>query len=216
MLRSSILVVTLLLAPALARAQEAPPPEAALAEPGLEEPELEEPELADPSGRAVMLRIGAGASALPGPDRAGLTGELGVQIPLAEWMSIDVVARLGVDPWDQQGRIWIALLAGVRGELPLDAWRPYLALRIAHVHDAPLDAWGEHFGETLAGDPSHGLGHLTALGGALGATWEVPGTQRRVVLSAEAEGLGLIHGHMHAGAPAGWIGGVIGVGWQFF
>ncbi|UJR83569.1 hypothetical protein [Sandaracinus amylolyticus] len=197
MLRALVIASVLLVVPSLVRAQDAPSD--------------------DPMGRAVTLRLGLGASGIVGPDRAGITGHFGVQIPLVEWVSIDVIAQLGVDPWDAQGRMWIALAAGVRGELPLDAWRPYLAARIAHVHDAPLHAWGDHFGETLAGDPAHGLGHLTALGGALGVTWEVPGTQRRLVLGVEAEALGLIHGSAHHGrSPDAWLGGSVSVGWQLF
>jgi hypothetical protein len=39
-----------------------------------------------PTGRAVTLRVGLGATAMPGPDRVGIVGVLGVQIPIIEWV----------------------------------------------------------------------------------------------------------------------------------
>jgi hypothetical protein len=180
-----------LLAPAFARA-DAPPP------------------------RAFVLRVGAGGALLAGPDRLAGVGSLAGLIPIGDHVGIDLIGTLGIDPESGVGRAWVGLAAGVRVDLPLDAFRPNLALRIAHIHDAPLDAWGNHFGQTLAGDPTYGLGHLTALGGAVGLSWEVPGADRRCVLGVEVEGLGLVHGHVHHGrSPDAWLSATLSAGWQF-
>jgi hypothetical protein len=166
--------------------------------------------------RAFMLRVGLGVAALAGPDRASSVGSLGGLIPVGEAMGIEIIGALGLDPEAQVGRMWIGLSAGVRVDLPLEAWRPYIAARVAHLHDAPLEAWSRHFGETLAGDPAYGLGHLTALGGGLGVNWALPNTERRLWLGAEVEVLGLVHGHAHHGrSPDAWIGGSLNAGWQF-
>lgn len=173
-------------------------------------------------GRAFALRVGAGADVLVGPDRVAPVVMLSGLLPIGEWASVEIGARVGVDPELELGRAWVGLEAGFRGEIPLLEWRPYGSLRIAHTHDAPIATWGDHFGESLAGDPNYGMAHLTALGGALGLAWIVPGTEGRLSISWELSAYARVHGHHAARAgsaqfrsPDSWLGGSAQLGWMF-
>lgn len=174
-------------------------------------------------GRAFTLRIGAGGDGLVGPDRLAPVVLLSGLLPIGEWAGIEIGARVGVDPELELGRGWVGLEAGFRAEIPLGEWRPYASVRIAHTHDAPIASWGDHFGESLAGDPTYGMAHLTALGGALGLAWTVPRTEGRLSVSWELSGYGRAHGHHATGhhgggqhrSPDGWLGATAQIGWMF-
>jgi hypothetical protein len=168
----------------------------------------------DPYARGFALRLGGGGGLTASPDAFAVSGSLAGLIPLGDLVVAEILAGVGSAPADsvQETHLWLRLALGVRLETRTTPVRAYAAVRVAHIHDAPLHAWGHHLGPSLAGDPSHGLGHLTGLGGAAGAAWDVPGTERQLVLSAELEVLGLVHG----AGPAAWIDLTVHAAWVFF
>ncbi len=171
----------------------------------------------DPFARAFSLRLGVGAGMRVSPDRFALSGTLAGLIPLGDLVVLEVLAGVGSAPGEdvQSTHLWVDLTAGARIETRTTPVRGYGSIRVAHLHDAPLHAWGDHFGPTLAGDPAHGLGHLTLLGGAAGLAWDVPGTDRQLVVGAELELLGLVHSSGHE-SPALFGDLSAHVAWVFF
>jgi hypothetical protein len=171
----------------------------------------------DPYARSFTLRIGGGAGFTASPDRFALTGSLAGLIPLGDLVVLEILGGTGVAPGSdvQTTQLWLRLALGARIETRTVPVRWYASIRVAHIHQAPLDSWGDHFGDSIAGDPSHGLGHLTALGGATGIAWDVPGTDRQLVLNAELEVLGLVHG-AGPSSPAVWADLTIHAGWVFY
>lgn len=171
----------------------------------------------DPYARAFAVQLGIGAGMRIAPERFALSGSLAALIPLGDLVVLEVLGGVGSAPGGDvhDTRLSVDLTAGVRLETRTVPIRAYGSIRVSHLHDAPLDAWGDHFGPTLAGDPAHGLGHLTLVGGAAGAAWDVPGTRRQLVLSVELEVLGLVHSSTNE-SPAVFGDLSLNVAWVFF
>jgi len=150
--------------------------------------------------------------------RGMILSQLAVALPFADGLGLvwgfEVGGRFGVVP--AAGETALAgIEVGVRAETHLaEGLDARFALRVAHIHDAPHAAWLGETGATLAGDPSFGLAHITTGGGALGVAWEVPGTDRRLVLSMEVEVLGRIYGHGLRPLPNLWLSLPIALAWR--
>ncbi len=101
-------------------------------------------------------------------------GTLGVTVPLGRLFAVElsgagaIAKGRGSEPDDAWGRLALGLRVE-RGDL----WkmRPYGAVRLIHVHFAPLDTWTDHPGASLAGSSSHGLSHRSGLAAAIGLSY---------------------------------------------
>jgi hypothetical protein len=149
----------------------------------------------DPYGRAFALQIGIGGGMRVSPDLGSLDATLAGLIPLGDIVVLEIITAIGAVPADNthDARLWLDLTLGARIESRTTPVRAYGSIRVAALHDAALHLWGDHFVRTITTEEGHGVGHLTMLGGAAGAAWDVPGTRRNLVLSAELEVLGLLH-----------------------
>ncbi len=140
----------------------------------------------------AVLRFGAAGQLFMGPSRGGVLGTLALGIPIAPPFAIEVLGGLAVSPGqDGRGLLRIAVGAALEPQLS-ERLRLRVALRFAHIHDAPLSALDDHAGPTLAGDPDYGLEHVTALGGAIGLEGRLP--ELPMIIGGELELLGVVHG----------------------
>lgn len=149
-------------------------------------------EAQDPYGRAFALQIGIGGGMRVSPDAPALDATLAGLVPLGDLAVLEIITAIGTVP-AEDARLWLDLTLGARLESRTPELRAYGSIRLAAIHDAALHLWGDHFVQTITTEEGHGVAHLTMLGGAAGAAWDVPGTRRHLVLSAELELLGLLH-----------------------
>ncbi len=173
-----------------------------------------EPRLGIALGPALLGAFDARA----GPGARGMAqSQLTLSLPFADAGAFvfggEIMGRFGLVPVEG-GTALVGLAGGIRvGHSPRADLDVGLSLRIAHIHDAPHGAWVDHTSETLTGDPSWGLAHITAVGAALGLALEVPGLDGRLRLTAVVKLLGRIDGHRECGLPCDWPTAPIGLVW---
>jgi hypothetical protein len=163
----------------------------------------------------VTLYASAGAGSVL--DKAGgpapsATASLRLALPLARFVALEVSGTSGY----AIGRgtsddYWLRLALGMRVEDSRAALRPYGALRLVHVHFAPVSTWEEHPGASIAGSSTEGLQHRSGTAVAAGLSWGIPGTGDRVRAMAEVEVSWVPIGD----APAWFATAEVGVGYAF-
>ncbi len=162
--------------------------------------------------RRVTLDAAAGFATPLDKVRPMAALTLGVHVPIGDWIGLEVLGAAGITPGDaQDARMLLRLTGGLRLEQGVLGQRFYASFRVAHVHDAPLHVWEHHLGASLAGDATHGLSHLTAMGGAVGAAFAITPISPQLSVAVEAELLGLIVGK----GSSGWFTLTASLGWGF-
>ncbi len=142
------------------------------------------------------------------------TGELLFDLALSDHFGFEIGGRFGVTP-SSGGTALVALGLGFRAGMHFaHGLSGQTSVRVLHIHDAPHDAWTDATGATLAGDPTFGLAHVTAAGAAIGIAWELPGTDRRLLLTLDIEVLGRVHGHGSRALPGAWVSAPVGLRWR--
>jgi len=144
---------------------------------------------------APTLYYGLGGGVLASPVRGFAASALGLAWPIVGPLALDVQTGMGSAPRDpsEQGDLWIRLAAGARLELPNRPLRPYVTLRVTHIHMAPLQVWSDHPFAAIAGDATYGLAHRTGLALSGGAMWSIPGAEHWQ-LGGDLEGEWVING----------------------
>jgi hypothetical protein len=142
---------------------------------------------------ALALALGGGAVS---PGTAALVGAISFTYPLGAIVALEVEGGSGYAAGGQGARpqFWLRLAAGAQVRLARGPVMPWLGARVVHVHAAATDVWLDHPGHSLAGDASHGLGHLTGLGATAGLAWDLPGTDGRCAALLEGEALWMVVG----------------------
>jgi hypothetical protein len=172
------------------------------------------PDASRAAPRVTLYASAGGGSVL---DKAGgpapsATGSLRLALPLARFLALEVSGTSGYavgrgTPDD----LWLRLALGLRVEDARRALRPYGALRLVHIHFAPVSTWEAHPGDSIAGSSTEGLQHRSGSALAGGLSWSFPYTQDRVRAMAEAE-----LSWVPIGNPPAWFTTVeAGIGYAF-
>jgi hypothetical protein len=163
--------------------------------------------------RTTLYASAGGGSVL---DEAGgaapsATSSLRLALPLGRWAALEGAGTSGyVLGRGTPDDYWLRLAIGVRVEDAQQALRPYAALRLVHVHFAPVSTWQEHPGASIAGSSTEGLQHRSGSALAGGVTWALPhGGGWRAMAEGELSWVPI-------GDPPAWFVSVeAGVGYPF-
>jgi hypothetical protein len=153
------------------------------------------PEVEPNAARAPALALSVGGGALA-PHAPALVGALSFTFPLGAVVALEVEGGSGYAAGSQstEPSFWLRLAAGAQLRFARGPLVPWLGARVAHVHAAPPRVWLDHPGHTLAGDSTHGLGHLTGLGATAGVSFDLPDTGGRFAALLETEVLWMVVG----------------------
>lgn len=156
---------------------------------------------ARPSDRLV-LRFQGGPTYVHGSSLLGGTGHVAIDVGFARMFAFEAFAGGGFAGRGHAGRGNLRAGLGLRVGARSGASRPYLGVRAAHVHEAPLSSFRDHPGQALTGDPTHGLGHVTLVGGTAGFVL-VPRGTTRLRATVELESLIVAHTYERTADPDG-------------
>lgn len=164
----------------------------------------------------------------PGGRHGAVTGSLDVVWGFHRVLALDVVGDSGFVPMpptalpeSSKGNYWQRIGVGLRLESRRAGVRPYVGLRLVHIHMAPVEVWQDHPVESLAGSSDVGLEHRSGAALAAGVSAGVPfpdfglrglaytRDHLRVFASAELMAVPMGNG------PRYFPLGQIGLGWQF-
>lgn len=115
----------------------------------------------DPSVRGQVV---AGAS--------GPAGQLAVRYHVLDDFAVEALGRSGYAFADADDVLFVGLLAGFAYAPAADAadWAPRVGARLAHIHHATVESWGDQPFANLAGDSSSTVQHRSGLEIAVGAS----------------------------------------------
>ena len=107
----------------------------------------------------------------PNGPAPSVQGTFHIDLPFGHYVALELLftagyANVSGAPNDFWGRIGL----GLRVEKASQAFSPFGAFRLVHLHYAPAETWWEHPGASIAGSSADGLQHSSGMAVAFGVT----------------------------------------------